>query len=180
MDEPRFESRADFAKRVGVSRAAVTQWAAAGRLVLAEDGRVNVAASEARLAATVNSRGGKRQAGMAGGAHAIEAAPELDFTGGTLTDAKIRQAIGKTKLDDLEYRERIGSLIERARIEAAIADGLSPIMSQFDTLSTRVGPKLVGLTELRTIQDLIDDEVAVLRQEAADTLRAMLPGATRQ
>lgn len=173
-------TRAEFARHRGVSKPAVTQWAAAGRLVLTADGKVDVEASEVRLAETMNSRGGKRQTGVSGGAQA-EPAPgrsgELQFASGTLTDARTKQAQTRAKLDDLEYQERIGRLVEKAKVDAAIADGLATIVSQLRTISVRTAPKLVGEADLRKIQDAIDDEVERICQETSDTLRAMIAGA---
>ena len=60
-------TRAEFARHRNVSKAAVTQWDAAGRLVMTGDGRVDVRASETRLAQTMTGRGGKRRAGEGGG-----------------------------------------------------------------------------------------------------------------
>jgi hypothetical protein len=44
-----FVKKAEFARQRGVSRAALTAWSARGLLVLSDDGRVNVEASNARL-----------------------------------------------------------------------------------------------------------------------------------
>lgn len=175
-------TRAEFARHRGVSKAAVTQWAAAGRLVLSGTG-VNVEGSDSRLAETVNNRGGKRKAGVVGGAQADASGQPGDFRfGGTLTEARTSQARNRAKLDDLDYQERIGKLVEKSRYDAALADGMAPIMSQLDNLSTRLAPKVAGLTDVRRIQDIVDDEVARIRQDTADTLRAMISGsrATKQ
>lgn len=175
-------TKAEFARRMNVSRAAVTQWDAAGRLVLTEDGEVDAQASEARLRSTINARGGKRKAGVAGGAPAAEQlqSGELELTGGTLSEEQRNQARGRARLLDLDYKERVGELVEKARIELAIADGMAPILSQIRTISIRCGPKVVGQTDLRHVQDAIDDEVEKICQDTADTLRAILGGGARQ
>lgn len=177
--EQRFATRAEFARLQNVSRAAVTQWAAAERLVFAQDGRVDVEASRTRLAETASGRGGKR----APGAATVDQSPSQPAgENGTLTGARMAQVNARAKLDELEYDERVGKLVEKSRVELAIADGMGPIMSQLDTVSVRVAPKLVGLVDVRRIQDIIDDEIARIRQDTADTLRAMVAGAliTRQ
>lgn len=172
-------TKADFAKHRNVSRAAVTQWANAGRIVLTSEGRVDVGASEVKLAATLNTRGGPRRKGQQGTvetrgrAESPPAGIELDLAGGTLTDARTSQARNRARLDNLEYMERVGKLVERSRYDAAVAEGLSPILSRLDSLSTRVAPKLIGLTDVRRIQDIVDDEVTAIRQDTSDTLRAM-------
>lgn len=178
-DGRQFASRAEFARLQKVSRAAVTQWAAAGRLVLAQDGRVDVAASVTRLAATLTGRGGKRARAGAFVAQpgAAEPAPTQDQTGPTLTDARRTQVIARARLDELDYDERTCRLVDKSRYDAGVADALGPILLQYDTLSTRVAPELVGQTDVRRIQDIIDNAVARLRQDTADTLRAMIVSA---
>ena len=53
-------SQAEFARLRGVSRATVTHWKRAGRLLLTDDGKVNVAASEELLSQRPETyRGGR-------------------------------------------------------------------------------------------------------------------------
>jgi hypothetical protein len=78
---------------------------------------------------------------------------------------------------ELEYRERIGELIERAQSDRAILDAVGPILSRLESLGARAAPKVAGETDVRSIADAIDDEVAEIRQELADTLRAMAASA---
>ena len=59
-------TRAEFARHRGVSKACVTQWAGAGRLVLMADGKVDVEASEARLAQSVRIPSGEHDVGAVG------------------------------------------------------------------------------------------------------------------
>lgn len=184
-----FVSRAAFARVMNVSRTAVTQWANADRIVIGPDGRVDLEASKAKLAAAANTQGGKRTRGVAtvaagtgqgaGGSGDGHQGPPAG--GRTLTDARMAQVDARAALDELELRERRGELIERTRFEKAIADGLGPILSQLGTLSSRIAAKVAGETDVRKIQDIIDDEVDKMRQDTADTLRAVGGGPiTRQ
>lgn len=174
-------TRAEFAKHRGVSKAAVTQWADAGRIVVDATGKVLVEPSETRLAETMNSRGGKRQKGATGGVQqtpGVAQPPQSDMPfdvsgSGTLTGARTAQATAKAKLDQLEYEQRVGALVVRALYDKALQDGLAPILSRLDSLSTRAAPKLLGEMDVRRIQDVIDDAVLEVRQDIADTLRAM-------
>lgn len=170
-------TKAEFAKHRGVSKAAVSQWANAGRIVLTGDGQVDVAASEARLAGSINTRGGKRTKGQYGTAVATsESVSQADLLdGGTLTDARTAQARNRAKLDALEYQRQVGRLVERDRYDAGIADGLAPALARLDSLSARVCPKL-GLPDVRRGQDIIDDEVLLIRQEIVDILRSLAAG----
>lgn len=150
------------------------------------DGQVDIDASIARLAETRNTRGGKRTKGQQGTVQTTDEGEgqqeSLTLAGGTLTDARTAQARNRAKLDALEYEERIGKLIERSSRDRAIADGLGPILSRLDGLPARAAPKIVGQTDVRRVIDALEDEVINLRQEIADTLRAMIAasGATKQ
>lgn len=171
MSERTLVSKSEYARMKGVSPPAVTYWARDGRIVVV-DGKVDVEASDALLAKTGHpSHGGKR----------TDSAEVIELPAGgsreRLLQSQSRRADTRAQLDELDLLERKGLLVERARYDEALADGLAPVMSQFETLSARLGPKLVGLTDLRRIQDLIDDEVAKLREETATTLRAMIAGA---
>ena len=175
-------SRAEFAKHRGVSRAAVTQWAAAGRLVLAGNGDVLVDESDAMLVATLNTRGGKDGKGPNGAkdvssahdAGADAGASPGPAAGGTLTQARTDQARAKARLDELEYRKRAGELVERTRSDRAILDALVPIIGKLDALPTQLAPKLAGMTDIASIQNVIEDGVADYRQNIAETLRAIV------
>lgn len=180
-------TRAAFAKHQGVSRAAVTQWAAAGRVVLTTDGKIDVERSVERLAQSINTRGGKRRKGQTGtvtepSAPGEQATVHKFMGGATLTDARRDQAAATAERTNIEVAKMKGELVEHKRIIAALSDGLAPIVSQLDSMSARLAPKLIGLTEVRQARDVVDDEVERVRQEIADTLRAMAasPGATKQ
>jgi hypothetical protein len=170
-DAPRIMSRAEYARHRDVSRPAVTKWAQIGRIALANDGRVLVDESDALLAATVQRRGPKPKAAVAPTAQQAAAARPVE---GSLTEARTDQARAKARLDDLEYRKRAGELVDRGGTTKAIADSLAPILSRLDSLSTRAAPRLLQMTEVGQIQDVIDEEVVAIRQEIADVLRAMM------
>lgn len=178
-------TRSQFARHRGVSAPAVTQWAQAGRIVLAPNGDVIVDESDALLAATQTAHVGKRGAPAVskrtrGRPAAAYAAADGDPE--TLTEARIAQARARARLDELEYRERAGELVERRRYDQALADAVAPILSRLDSLANRAAPKLVGIADMSHVIGVIDDEVIALRQDIADTLEAMshAGGATKQ
>jgi len=181
-------TRSEYAKHRDVSRAAVTQWAAAGRIVTDASGNVVVDESDKRLAETMNTRGGKRprtDLGQAAQSDPVDTPTQGTLVlppGSSLTQARTAQAQSRARLDELDYLERVGALVERARYDQAILDALAPILSRLDSIASRAAPKLLGLTDVRRIIDVVDDEVIALRQEIFDTLRAMAAagGATKQ
>lgn len=176
-------TRSEFAQHRRVSKAAVTQWAAAGRIKCDAEGNVLVEESEQILAATQNTRGGKRGPKKAPDLAGDEREPhQYELDEATLTGARTAQARARAKLDEMELAERAGKLVERQRYDQAVADALTPILARFDSISMRAAPKLLGQTDVRRIQDVIDDAVLEARQDISDTLRAMIASgeATKQ
>ena len=164
-------TRAEFAQHCGVSKAAVTQWASAGRVVCDSGGRVLVKESEQLLAETRSKAGGKPRTTETPATS--RSAPRAVLDEATLTGAKTAQARARARLDEIELAERMGRLIDRERSDRAILDAVGPILTRFESLGARAAPKVVGQTDVRRIADAIDDEVLALRQELADTLKAM-------
>lgn len=174
------ESRSAFARRQGVSPAAVTQWAQAGRIRITADGRVDVDKSIAMLAeAGPAARGGKRTAGTAGGVQDGAGSPR---TTGTLLDARTAVAEIQAERARIEHRARIGELIERTRYAKALEDALAPILAELDSLSALIGPDLAAETDVRKVQNMLDDAIAKARRNMAATLQQMIagPDAVRQ
>lgn len=167
-----FVSKSQYARHRGVTPAAVTYWCRDKRIVVVE-GRVDQEASDAALDKTLNPiHGGNRVPE----AEQIAANISGDSRA-SLIRSKSRQSDLAADLLDLELREKRGQLVELPRVNQAIADGLATILSQLRTISVRTSPRLVGETDLRRVQDVIDEEVDKICQETADTLRAMITGA---
>lgn len=160
-------SKSEYARHRGVTPAAVTYWARDGRIVLL-DGKVDRDASDAALDKTLSPiHGGKRTT--------AERAPEPETVGSRadLIRQKSRQSELSADLLALELRKKKGEVIDRAGHDRALLEALGPILARLDSIGSRAAPKALGQNDLRVVQDAIDDEVTVVRQEIADTLRAM-------
>src|SRR5690348_15034909 len=98
-------TRAEYAKHQGVSGAAVTQWAAKGRILCDKSGRVLVDESDRMLAETRDPRGKHRAvSSISSPSPRTDPEPEqpdFDFDG-TLVDANKRDRIAAAKLKELE------------------------------------------------------------------------------
>lgn len=179
-----FVSRAEFARFRNVSRAAVTQWAAAGRLVLTPDGKVDVAASVKRLADTGgSSRGGKNGGGAAASAFAQSTTQATNGTQGplgagqeTITLARVRTAREGylAKLADLDYRERVGEIVDRSRVERGVADCLAASLAIIEQASARLAPRLIGQADIRALREIVDEELDLIRRAIADAADALV------
>jgi len=142
------ETYAAFARRLGVSKAAVSQWKAAGRLVLV-DGRVDVEASQARLAQT---KGGR------------------DDVADRLADERAARNGDALDAEDVKS-ERARALLERARNEARIK------AAQADKLEMERDALAGDLIAKSDVDYVLDDFGATLRQildGRAERIGAML------
>lgn len=183
-------TQADFARRLGVSRSHVTGLKHAGRLVLTDNGLVDVDASIARIAATrdpnrddvANRHAAARERLQTAAAQPVppvppqapasplappDAAPHAD------PDDSISYQAARTvkeryaaKTAKLEYERAIGHLVERAAVEAAVEDIMTTVRHSLEQQPHRLAPLLIG-------KDL-DAIRATLRQETAHILGAMV------
>lgn len=183
-------TQADFARRLGVSRSHVTGLKHAGRLVLTDNGLVDVDASIARIDATrdpnrddvANRHAAARERlqtaadppvppvppqAPASPLAPLDAAPHAD------PDDSISYQAARTvkeryaaKTAKLEYERAIGHLVERAAVEAAVEDIMTTVRQSLEQQPHRLAPLLIG-------KDL-DAIRATLRQETAHILGAMV------
>lgn len=183
-------TQADFARRLGVSRSHVTGLKHAGRLVLTDNGLVDVDASIARIDATrdpnrddvANRHAAARERLQTAAAQPVppvppqalasplappDAAPHAD------PDDSISYQAARTvkeryaaKTAKLEYERAIGHLVERAAVEAAVEDIMTTVRQSLEQQPHRLAPLLIG-------KDL-DSIRATLRQETAHILGAMV------
>lgn len=166
-----------------VSKAAVTQWSAAGRIKILSDGTVDVVESERLLTESAGaSRGGKRQRGAVGGVQDGSFEVEREPAQRTLLDARTAIADIAAKRAEVEYFVRVGELVERERYSKALADGLGPILAAMDSLSAVKGPDLAAETDVRKFQNMLDDAMDDIRRDMANTIRQLIagPDAVRQ
>ena len=173
-------TQADFARRLGVSRSHVTGLKHAGRLVLTDNGLVDVDASIARIDATrdpnrddvANRHAAARERLQTTPPAASQPAPK-DPAPHADPDESISYQAARTvkeryaaKTAKLEYERAIGYLVERAAVEAAVEDIMTTVRQSLEQQPHRLAPLLIG-------KDL-DAIRATLRQETAHILGAMV------
>jgi hypothetical protein len=182
-------SKAEYARHRGVSGAMVSHWTKAERIAV-RGGKVDLKASDAMLAASLDpARGGKggspRGAQVSVGTDSSEgaapsassAAPAATGPGpDTYTRVRTHREAFRAKTEEVDYRERIGELVERDRYNKALADGLSPVLAALDSLGPRLAPVLAAESDPRRIQSLVEDAIVNIRQDMADTLLRMVSG----
>lgn len=73
-----------------------------------------------------------------------------------------------------EYRERAGELVEIAEYRRGLEAVLQPAIDTLQGLSGRLAARLAALTDVRQIQDLIEDEVMSVCTEIANGATALI------
>lgn len=178
-------SKSEYARHRKVTPAMVTKWHKAGRIVLV-DGGVDLAKSDAALAATLDpARGGKHgkssdsavAAPTVGRGAPVEPGPAPGGATDAYSRVRTHREAYKAKSEEIDYRVKVGELVEGKAVAKAIGDALSPIMAALDSLSSILGPAVAAESDPRKVENLIDAEVDRIRQDAAETLRRMIPGA---
>jgi hypothetical protein len=164
-------SKAEYARHRGVSRAAVSQWASAGRIALAGDGNVLVSESDRRLGATVNTRGGiggNRQNGTRKTAAA--ASGRSTEPAESLTSARTAEASLKAKLAALDYEERIGQLCEVSAATRAIGECAAITRRTIEQIPSRIATRIAAElgVDSRKAFDLLQDEIERVCRSIAD------------
>jgi len=165
-------TQAEFARLLGVQKSYVSKLKDQGRLVFADDGRVDVEASKQRIQQTSDpnrddvsqrfdkassSSGSQRQNGDIGNSYQAARA------------VKEKYSAMQAKLD---YEKAIGKVVDKADVQAVVEDVITQFRQGLENLPYRLAPELVGLD--------LDGIRAALKQEVFDSLAKMQRGFLRQ
>lgn len=177
-------TQAQFARHLGVDRAHVTRLKHAGRLVLTPTGHVDVAASEARIAATadpakapVAERHAAGRAAAVDGQKQAKTAPESegDAADGTpdYQKARARREEANANLAEIELAERAGQLMETSAVVAVLADAGATCRSMLETLPAVLAPQLATLSDDHACRQLLEEHVGAALNELCDRLAGL-------
>ena len=188
-------SKKDYAKHRGVSPERIYHLANTKRLVLRGD-KVDLEKSDIKLGASIDvtKRGPKpvhKQTpspvddllalpGDPGGS--VPEQPDDDVGDGlnlnsTYTSAKIRKERFAAKMVEAQYRKMVGELVEVSAVSKAIADNMGPVVRALTGLGARIASRVAAeyQGDPRRCQTIIDNEIETVKEEIAETARA-LPG----
>ena len=172
------ETKTAFALRLGVHKSQITRAAHAGRLVLMKDGMVDVEASVERWYATkagrddVSARHAANRAGgdASGAASADPAAsgpqsiPATGATGGatdgmleTRAAAQARKESAGADLLELERAQKLGALILREDVDAAMKFIGAAMRAALDVMPDQTAPLVAPITALDQVHEILAD-----------------------
>lgn len=173
MDNGNLMTVPEFSRHLGYGRTYGYQLRNEGRLVLAEDGRVKVAESIARIEAT---RDPARQGVAARHAAARDRDDAADLDGDaerritarnnspySYSDSKAKREHYAAAREHAAYLREAGELMDRGRVLAAFANAGAMLRSRLEGLSAMVAPMLIGRDEASIHAVLADQMEQVLR-----------------
>jgi len=152
-------SQAEFARMEGKARSYITALKGAGRLVMTEDGKVDVEASRARIAGTSDpNRDDVTQRHAENRQAAPVEASQSDKIGSSYQAARAVKEKFSAMQAKLEYERAIGKVVEKSEVEGAIADVVTAFRQRLENMPHRIAPEIVG-KDLDAIRATLKQEV---------------------
>lgn len=154
-------TQAEFARRQGVERSAVSKWKAAGLLVMVREGRkdlVDVAASVARIDAERDPTRGRPQGGSPDAAG--EQPTELQVVRLDL----IREQTTRVRL---ENARKAGELVARVDAEATLATWARRTRERMQGLSRDLAERLAATGEARQVATILSESIDAAFEDLA-------------
>lgn len=179
-------SQTEYAVERGWSPAYVTKLKRQGRLVLTPAGKVNVEATDRLIESTRDpARGGDRRLAVGVGSDGEDgarsgAAPGVNAKGGRAPResndgynvAATRERVAKARLAELELAEKIGQLVRRQEVEAAIFGLARQTMEALDALPDRLASQLAAETDVTRVHALLTEHTRRIRVAMVGALPA--------
>lgn len=122
-------SQAEFARRQGWSKSYVSKLKAEGRLVITDDGLVDVVASLQRIKATTRA----------------DTRADPAVMGQEFGDAKDRNEHYIAELNRIKLQREVGSLLDAAEVIGVVGDAAATLRARLEPLPYRLAPQLAAL-----------------------------------
>lgn len=157
-------SQAEFARQIGVDRAHVTRLKQAGRLVMADDGKVDAAASCARIAATADPNrddvAARHAAARGGKVSPQETAPPPaaqpeDKVGNSYQAARAVKEKYLALDAKIDYEKKVGNLIPKEDVDAALKAMGAAVRSAMEIFPDQVAPIVAPVLEIEEVHNLL-------------------------
>lgn len=137
-------SKAEYARRRGVSGAAVTRAIKDGRITTTADGRIDPELADEQWSRNTRSRGAPRSAASAEPAPAAAVEPSSPEQPkprrelGEFDEARTRREKAQADLAELELAVKRGELVRAEDVERALAGNLIAVREALDALADRL------------------------------------------
>jgi len=169
MKAPNVVTQAEFARMIGCARSYVTALKKADRLVLNAIGNVLVEESRQRIVETADptrddvaqrwaaERGKTLAVDAAAGAETEEAENEAP-AGHDYQRSRAKKEHYLAEQARIEFEREICKLVEKADVDAAVADVVTAFRQRLENLPHRIAPEIVG-KDLDAIRATLKQEV---------------------
>ncbi|MBJ9975287.1 terminase small subunit [Pseudomonas sp. S75] len=188
-------TKSEFAARRGWSKSYVSKLASQDRLVLSDDGKVDVEATEALLAesadpskAAVAARHSENRVERDVRSHlqpsadtpAVQAVVQAPGKGRDFQAARAHREYYLAQLAEADFRKVQGQLVERQRVEDAAFTAARGLRDQMFGLAPQLAAELAGMTDPWDVEKHLTDTFRRVFTDAAkmnddDLERAMKP-----
>lgn len=165
-------TRAEYARQRGWSRGTVTRAVQSGRLVETPDGLIDIEASDERYAATADP-GRADVAQRHAEYRAARTTPQSREIGGTYQAARAVKEKFLAMEAKRSYEVNIGRLVEKAEVEASVADTVVTFRQSLENMPHMIAPLLVG-REQEYIRATLREEIHFRLAEMEKHFRSKL------
>jgi len=174
------ESLAEFARRKGWHRSTATRHKQHGRLVMTNDGLVDVEASEALLAAAadpskegVRQRHARNRRGAGGGDSAKASASDTTYQ--LLTKHRASAEGARAEMLQLDLAEKEGRLADTEVVRKYAFSAARAARNAILNLPFRIDPLLQGETDRAKRMEVWGREIRAICSELAEGLEVTVP-----
>lgn len=154
-------TQAEYARRRGVSREAVSRAIKDGRISLI-DGKIDPVAADAQWAQNSRVRVGSRPAGAATTAELAAAAGEgggVASAGDDYWDSRARREAAEAEKSEMQAAEMRGDLIRTDAVRSALAKAASSARDALQQIPARLSPVLAAETDAAKVHALLEGEI---------------------
>lgn len=164
-------TQSEFAAILGKDKSYVTRLKQAGRLVLAEDGRVDVEKSQALIAATADpSRNAAVEARTDAQLNQARAPSQQDAIGNSFQTAKAVNEKYKALTAKLEYEQASGKLVNADEARLFAADLAASFRGAVEQRRDRLAPVLAPINDVEAIRAVLTEEDDQMLTDLADKI----------
>lgn len=177
------ETKAQFAKRLGVNRSTITRWGKAGRLVLAKNGKVLVQESLAQIKATEGHRSDLKQkhaqqrgqplqtaTPSAQNASVLDESPDMQADSALIGEDRAHyKAIAldsKNQLDNLETALKQGERLYKDQFTSSIAKQANYLKNGIERLIDNLAPQIANQPQAERLQKIQQEINQLINQTA--------------
>lgn len=168
---PEFVRQSEFARRQGWSPSYVTELKKADRLVMSEDGRVNVEASIAKIKETEDPNREDVRARHAKTRDGQQPDPEKpDIAAESYSRSRAVKERFLALTAKLEYEQKSGALLKAEEVRSAAAEIGSILRSNLENLPDLIAPALAAETDENRVHALLIEHIENTLQQIAARL----------